>query len=149
MPVTKQQTLIASRRVIETKSSPSKRRPCPDRPFPSQGHGRKTTPTMKASIQIAAAATLLLATGAYAQNLGTMEYVGCYSSSIGLTLTNTSKFQTQGSCQPDCVNDGNQLVLGLTKRFECWCGMTLPPVDTKASNSSCSATCGGFNAPCM
>jgi hypothetical protein len=76
--------------------------------------------------------------------LGTMSYVGCFSSSQPLTDQGPYEYQTQGYCQPICVKQG-QAVLGLSKGSDCWCGDELPAASSKVDDSNCDSPCNGFD----
>jgi cell wall integrity and stress response component len=81
--------------------------------------------------------------GAAMEKRQTLVYSGCYSSSNGLTDQGYYQFQTQGYCQPICVNK-NDAVLGLSGGSHCWCGSVLPPADSKVNESNCNTPCNGY-----
>jgi len=71
---------------------------------------------------------------------------GCFSSTFGLTLAgSTDIYTSKGSCSGLCIANGST-VFGLTNSTWCYCGTTIPPVDTKVTNSSCNTGCPGFPA---
>jgi len=80
--------------------------------------------------------------------LSTMTLVGCYDSSVGLTLNSTYQFNSQGYCQLQCVAI-DALVLGLTEETKCYCGNEFPPSNTLVNSTFCDAGCAGFGTdPC-
>lgn len=83
-----------------------------------------------------------LLTSALALNATT--YVGCFSSSSGLTEDSTYQYQSSGYCQQTCVDNNNQAVLGLTSGDDCWCGSSVPPTSAKVSDSKCNTPCTGY-----
>lgn len=76
--------------------------------------------------------------------LNALTYVGCFSSSNGLTESSTFQYQSSGHCQETCVGAGNQAVLGLTNGNDCYCGSQTPPSSAKVSDSNCNTPCTGY-----
>jgi cell wall integrity and stress response component len=71
---------------------------------------------------------------------------GCFSSTLGLKVAGTTDIYTsKGSCSKLCLANGST-VFGLTNSTWCYCGTTIPPVDTQVANSSCNTGCPGFPA---
>ena len=85
---------------------------------------------------------LSLISGSFALNA--LTYVGCFSSSNGLSESSTFQYQSSGHCQETCVGANNQAVLGLTNGDDCWCGSQTPPTSAKVSDSQCNTPCTGY-----
>ncbi|KAF3763296.1 hypothetical protein M406DRAFT_357002, partial [Cryphonectria parasitica EP155] len=76
--------------------------------------------------------------------LGVAISQGCFSSWGDLILTNTSVFNSRGSCATVNCTDAGYLVAAMTDGDECWCGNEYPPEDTRAADSKCSIGCSGY-----
>ncbi|KAE9369527.1 hypothetical protein N431DRAFT_443179 [Stipitochalara longipes BDJ] len=95
------------------------------------------------SLALVAAALFVAVSNADDDNLPSQ---GCFSSTFGLTLVNsTYTYTSKGSCSHQCIVAG-YTVFGLTNSTYCYCGTTVPPTDTKVANSSCSTGCPGYPA---
>ncbi|KAK5114732.1 hypothetical protein LTR62_002306 [Meristemomyces frigidus] len=75
--------------------------------------------------------------------MSALTYVGCFSSSTGLTDQGSYMYQTPGYCQPLCVNSNNP-AMGLSDGSNCWCGGELPPASSKVDDSNCNTPCNGY-----
>ncbi len=120
-----------------------------ERPFlRPRGHGHIPTTriyTMKSVASLALAAATLFIAGSNAQD-DNLPSQGCFSSTVGLTVANTTDIYTsKGSCSHTCIGL-NKPVFGLTNSTWCYCGSDLPPADSKVDNSSCTTPCPGFPA---
>ncbi|TQS37205.1 hypothetical protein Golomagni_02329 [Golovinomyces magnicellulatus] len=67
---------------------------------------------------------------------------GCFSSTSGLNLAGSQTFNSMGSCSTLCL--GKKAVAMAMQDSECYCGSTLPPVDTLIDDSKCSIPCPGY-----
>jgi len=86
---------------------------------------------------------LSLASTALALNPAT--YIGCFSSSTGLSDAGTFQYQSSGHCQQTCVDgQNNQAVFGMTGSNDCWCGPVMPPSSAQVSDSKCNLNCAGW-----
>lgn len=70
--------------------------------------------------------------------------MGCYSSHDSLTFQDTNGFQTSGLCVTQCV-PLNHAVIAINGT-DCWCGDTMPPLDTKVADSFCDTPCPGYGS---
>lgn len=77
-------------------------------------------------------------------------YIGCFKSAGGLTaVSGKETWQSSGLCQGKCSGLGKRYS-GLTKKFYCYCGNTLPPESDQVSNDVCNLNCAGYpQDPCM
>ncbi|KAF2155175.1 WSC-domain-containing protein [Myriangium duriaei CBS 260.36] len=84
-------------------------------------------------------------TPVFAQQLKQLTYVGCFSSSSGLSKGDTFQYQSSGHCQSICVQQNNNApVLGLTAGNTCLCGSSTPPSSAKVDDSHCNSACTGY-----
>lgn len=91
------------------------------------------------------ALALAVVSPAVSQTLNPITYVGCFSSSSGLTQAGTFQYQSTGHCQQTCVeNNNNAPVMGLTQGNMCLCGSSTPPSSAKVDDSQCNSPCTGF-----
>jgi hypothetical protein len=95
------------------------------------------------SLALVAATLLIITSNATDDNLPSQ---GCFDSTVGLTVENTTDiFTSKGSCSQTCI-DLNKPVFGLTNKTWCYCGSDLPPANAQVDNSSCSTSCPGYPA---
>lgn len=109
------------------------------------------------SIILAAATVAFLSTTVNAADLAPPDYtvslkdtyIGCFSSSGGLkAATEKEVWQSSGLCRGKCQGLGAKYS-GLTKKFLCYCGNTLPPESDQVSNDVCNLNCAGYpQDPC-
>ena len=78
------------------------------------------------------------------------SYIGCYTPGGDLELkVEKETFQSSGACRTACLGVGAKYS-ALTKRFQCYCGNTLPPEGNQVPNEECNLNCPGFpTEPCM
>lgn len=76
-------------------------------------------------------------------------YIGCFKSPGGLTAESQKEtWQSSGLCQGKCKGLGKKYS-GLTKKFFCFCGDTLPSESDQVSNDDCNLNCAGYpEDPC-
>ncbi|KAF8424081.1 WSC domain-containing protein [Tirmania nivea] len=76
-------------------------------------------------------------------------YIGCFKSAGGLTAqSGKENYQSAGLCQKKCTELGKRYS-GLTKKFYCYCGDTLPSESDQVSNDVCNLNCAGYpQDPC-
>jgi len=76
-------------------------------------------------------------------------YIGCFNSAGGLAQVGSRyDFQSTGYCRTTCTGLKKRYS-GLSKKFYCYCGDTLPPVDAQVPNSVCNLNCAGYPSdPC-
>lgn len=76
-------------------------------------------------------------------------YIGCFKSAGGLTAgSQKEQYQSSGLCQGKCKALGKKYS-GLTKKFFCYCGDTLPSESDQVSNDDCNLNCPGYGQdPC-
>lgn len=95
------------------------------------------------SLALVAATLLIIVSNASDDNLPSQ---GCFDSTVGLTVENTTDiFTSKGSCSQTCI-DLNKPVFGVTNKTWCYCGSDLPPANAQVDNSSCSTSCPGYPA---
>jgi cell wall integrity and stress response component len=71
--------------------------------------------------------------------------MGCYSSSQGMLLSNTSIYDSSGFCQEQCFPLGKP-VMAMTGGNQCWCGDEMPNLSTKVDDGKCTQSCDGYPA---
>lgn len=74
---------------------------------------------------------------------GAIQTLACVSEPDPLTQHDTNTFQTSGSCQAACGNEG-QAVMAITGGSTCYCGQLLPPEDQEVDKSKCDSPCQGY-----
>jgi cell wall integrity and stress response component len=77
-----------------------------------------------------------------------MTYVGCYSSSDGLTNRTSYIYQSFGWCLNECIKtDAATFAL---RGHDCLCGTKLPPPSAMVPKGQCNQACPGFSSDiCM
>lgn len=113
---------------------------------------------MKSSTSIIIAAVALLSSSVHAADLPPPDYrvslngsyIGCYKPGGDLQqVGDKAQFQSSGLCRQSCTGV-NAKYSALTKKFLCYCGNTLPPVDSQLPNEECNINCPGYPTdPCM
>lgn len=77
-----------------------------------------------------------------------MRYVGCYSSSDGLTNRTSYVYQSFGWCLNECIK--TDAVAFALRGSECLCGTKLPPPSAMVPKGQCNQACPGFSSDiCM
>ncbi|KAJ6099923.1 hypothetical protein N7467_001458 [Penicillium canescens] len=73
-----------------------------------------------------------------------MTYVGCYSSSDGLTNRTSYVYQSFGWCLNECIKtDAAAFAL---RGHDCLCGTKLPPPSAMVPKGQCNQACPGFSS---
>jgi len=107
-----------------------------------------------ASLVLAAAAVAFLSTSVNAAAPDYKDglentYIGCFKSGGDLeAATEKYTWQSSGYCSEKC-RAKKARYSGLTKKFYCYCGNTLPPESDQLANSKCNLNCPGYpEDPC-
>jgi len=77
-------------------------------------------------------------------------YIGCFKSAGGLKAeSDKAVWQSSGLCRETCTGLKKKYS-GLTKKFFCYCGDTLPSESDQVSNDDCNLNCAGYpEDPCV
>ena len=77
-------------------------------------------------------------------------YIGCFNSAGGLQVQSAKDiYQSTGLCREKCTGLKTKYS-GLTNKFFCYCGNTLPSESDQVSNDGCNLNCPGYpKDPCV